>query len=214
MTRIKICGLVRSADVEAVNAARPDFAGFVVDVPASRRSVSPSDVRALAPRLAAGIRAMGVFVDAPVELVAALLNDGTLHMAQLHGSEDAPYVAALRALTDKQLVQAFCVASAADVERAAASTADLVLLDSGAGSGRTFDWRLARACPRPFILAGGLAPGTIAAAIAAARPTCVDLSSGVETDGAKDPDKIARAVAEAHGAGAPDDETTIARSGL
>lgn len=211
MTRIKVCGLVREDDVDAVNAARPDFAGFVVDVPASRRSVSPAEVRALAARLDAGIQAVGVFVDAPAATVAELLNDGTLDAAQLHGSEDAAYVSALRALTDKPLVQAFRVASAADVARAEASAADRVLLDSGAGSGRTFDWKLARACKRPFFLAGGLEPGTIARAVEAARPFGVDLSSGVETNGAKDPEKIARAVAEAHGADAPEAETTRAR---
>ncbi|MBC2889733.1 phosphoribosylanthranilate isomerase [Gordonibacter massiliensis] len=211
MTRIKVCGLVRAADVDAVNAARPDFAGFVVDVPASRRSVSPAEVRALAARLDAGIQAVGVFVDAPAATVAELLNDGTLDAAQLHGSEDAAYVSALRALTDKPLVQAFRVASAADVARAEASAADRVLLDSGAGSGRTFDWKLARACKRPFFLAGGLEPGIIARAVEAARPFGVDLSSGVETNGAKDPEKIARAVAEAHGADAPEAETTRAR---
>ncbi len=211
MTRIKVCGLVRAADVDAVNAARPDFAGFVVDVPASRRSVSPAEVRALAARLDAGIQAVGVFVDAPAATVAELLNDGTLDAAQLHGSEDAAYVSALRALTDKPLVQAFRVASAADVARAEASAADRVLLDSGAGSGRTFDWKLARACKRPFFLAGGLESGTIARAVEAARPFGVDLSSGVETNGAKDPEKIARAVAEAHGADAPEAETTRAR---
>lgn len=211
MTRIKVCGLVRAADVDAVNAARPDFAGFVVDVPASRRSVSPAEVRALAARLDAGIQAVGVFVDAPAATVAELLNDGTLDAAQLHGSEDAVYVSALRELTDKPLVQAFRVASAADVARAEASAADRVLLDSGAGSGRTFDWKLARACKRPFFLAGGLEPGIIARAVEAARPFGVDLSSGVETNGAKDPEKIARAVAEAHGADAPEAETTRAR---
>ncbi|RDB63818.1 N-(5'-phosphoribosyl)anthranilate isomerase [Gordonibacter sp. 28C] len=211
MTRIKLCGLVRPADVDAANAARPDYAGFVVDVPASRRSVSPAEVRLLAARLDEGIHAVGVFVDAPVRTVAELLNDGTLDAAQLHGSEDAAYVSALRELTDKPLVQAFRVASAADVARAEASAADCVLLDSGAGSGRTFDWELARACGRPFFLAGGLEPGTIARAVAAARPFAVDLSSGVETDGTKDAGKMARAVAEAHGAGAPEAETTRAR---
>lgn len=214
MTRIKVCGLVRPADVEAAGAARPDYAGFVVDVPGSRRSVTPAAARSLAARLATGIRAVGVFVDAPIELVAALLNDGALYAAQLHGSEDAAYVAALSALTDRPIVQAFRVASLADVARAAASAADCVLLDGGAGGGRAFDWRLARSCRRPFFLAGGLDPGTIAEAVAAARPFAVDLSSGVETDGRKDPAKIARAVAEAHAADAPGDETTRARSGL
>ena len=201
--RVKICGLSRAADVEAVNAVGPDYAGFVVDVPSSRRSVSPSEVRALASRLADGIQAVGVFVDAPVESVAALLNDGTLDVAQLHGAEDAAYVAALRALTGKPIVQAFRVESAADVARAEASAADCVLLDSGAGSGRAFDWTLARGCARPFFLAGGLGPGVIAQAVAQVRPFAVDMSSGVETDGAKDAEKIRAAVAEARSAGAP-----------
>lgn len=200
--RVKICGLTCAADVEAANAAGPDYAGFVVDVPSSRRSVSPGEVRALAAGLDAGIQTVGVFVDAPVDQVATLLNEGTLDAAQLHGSEDEAYVAALRALTDKPLVQAFRVESEADVARACASTADCVLLDGGAGSGRAFDWKLARGCTRPFFLAGGLGPGVIARAIAQVRPFAVDMSSGVETDGAKDAEKMRAAVAEARAAGA------------
>lgn len=198
-TRIKLCGLTCAVDVHAANAAHPDYAGFVVNVPDSRRSVEPDQLRLLTKLLNADIPAVGVFVDAPVELVAQLLNEGTLDLAQLHGHEDAEYVSSLQALTDKSLIQAFRVESAADVARAQESKADYILLDSGAGSGRTFNWSLVQECPRLFFLAGGLEPGTIAQAVEQVHPFAVDMSSGVETGGMKDLEKMRAAVAAAHG---------------
>lgn len=198
MTRIKICGLSRPCDVDYVNAAMPDYCGFVVNFPKSRRSVTPEQVRALRPRLFKEIAPVGVFVDRPVEEVAALLNDGTLSAAQLHGCEDDGYLAALRRLTDAPLIQAFRVASPADAARACESRADFVLLDSGQGSGRTFDWSQIEGVTRPFFLAGGLSPENLREAVARVHPFAVDLSSGVETGGLKDRAKILSAVHAVH----------------
>ncbi|OUQ15507.1 phosphoribosylanthranilate isomerase [Lachnoclostridium sp. An138] len=195
MTKIKICGLRRPQDIEAVNAARPDFAGFVVEVPGSRRSVDKRELRELAGRLEEGILSVGVFVNAPPELVAELLEEGTLDLAQLHGQEDEIYMAELRRLTEKPLIQAFSIQTGQDAERALESRADYLLLDQGrGGTGQTFDWSLLPEINRPFFLAGGLGEENLERAIRQVRPWAVDLSSSLETDGQKDPEKILRAV--------------------
>ena len=195
MTKIKICGLRRLRDIEAVNAARPDFAGFVVEVPGSRRSVDKRELRELAGRLEEGILSVGVFVNAPPELVAELLEEGTLDLAQLHGQEDEIYMAELRRLTEKPLIQAFSIQTGQDAERALESRADYLLLDQGrGGTGQTFDWSLLPEINRPFFLAGGLGEENLERAIRQVRPWAVDLSSSLETDGQKDPEKILRAV--------------------
>ena len=196
MTKIKICGLSRPEDIKAVNEVRPDFAGFVIEVPKSRRNVSAGQVRELAKGLAEQIQAVGVFVNASVELVAGLLNDGTLAMAQLHGSEDEAYIRELRQQTDKPLIQAFSIRTERDVERALQSSADYLLLDQGSGgTGQCFDWSLIPELTRPFFLAGGLGASNLSEAISRVKPWAVDLSSSLETEGRKDPAKIQAAVA-------------------
>ncbi len=196
MTRVKICGLFRPCDIEAVNEAGPDYCGFIVHFPKSHRNVTPEQVRILRAKLVPAITPVGVFVDQPVEDVAALLNDGTLSVAQLHGHEDERYIAALRALAPgHEIWKAFQVRSRKDLDAAKASTADIVLLDNGYGTGQTFDWSLISEVSRPFFLAGGLNPDNLAQAIRQVRPYGVDLSSGVETDRQKDPIKIRAAVA-------------------
>ncbi len=196
--KIKICGLSRREDVAYVNQTRPDWCGFVIDCPKSRRNVSGEQAAALRAELAPGIVPVGVFVDRPVEEVAALLNSGVISVAQLHGREDDAYISVLRTLAPGCVVwRAFQLRSQADLAAADASGADLVLLDNGRGTGQTFDWSLAGSVHRPFLLAGGLTPESIPRAVAALRPYGLDLSSGVETDGVKDPAKIQAAVTAA-----------------
>ena len=198
MTRIKICGLTRPEDVRYVNTAKPDWCGFILNFPSSRRNVPPEQARALRAGLDPDIRPVGVFVDRPVEEVAALLNSGVISVAQLHGREDNAYISVLRTLAPGCVVwRAFQLRSQADLAAADASGADLVLLDNGRGTGQTFDWSLAGSVHRPFLLAGGLTPESIPRAVAALRPYGLDLSSGVETDGVKDPAKIQAAVTAA-----------------
>ena len=122
---------------------------------------------------------------------------GVIDVAQLHGSEDDDYIARLRALTGKPIFRAFKVKSEADLPAIENCAADLVLLDSGAGTGKTFDWSLVRSVQRPYFLAGGLDPDNVADAIAALHPYGVDVSSGIETDGVKDESKMAAFVAVA-----------------
>ena len=186
MTRIKLCGLKRPRDIEWADELMPDYIGFVF-ARKSRRYVSPEIAKALRAELDPAIQAVGVFVNEAPEVVAALLNDGIIDIAQLHGGEDETYIKALRKLTDKPLIQAFRVDAQADLDRARASAADRILLDSGAGgTGTAFDWALLRNFDRPFFLAGGLAPANVAQAIKAVHPFAVDVSSGIETNGVKD----------------------------
>ena len=198
MTKIKICGLFRKCDIEAVNAYRPDWCGFIINFPKSHRNLEPDAVRALRAMLDPGIVPVGVFVDQPPEYVAALLNDGTISVAQLHGHEDAAYIVKLRALAPGcEIWKAVKVRSQADLDAANASTADLVVLDNGYGTGQTFDWSLAGGVDRPFLLAGGLTPENIPDAIQQLHPFGLDISSGVETNRIKDKDKIKAAITAA-----------------
>lgn len=197
MTRIKLCGLSRIEDVEAANRLMPEYIGFIF-ARKSKRYVDPERARALRARLAPGIQAVGVFVREDPEAVARLLDQGVIDLAQLHGGEDDAYVARLRALTDKPLIQAFRVDAAADIGRAQRSSADYILLDSGAGgTGTTFDWSLLKTIHRPWFLAGGLGPDNVRQAVKSFGPWAVDVSSGIETDGKKDPEKMRRFVENA-----------------
>lgn len=194
-TRIKICGLTRSEDIQAVNEAKPDFAGFIVEFPKSRRNVTVDQLRQLRKKLDESILPVGVFVNAPVELPAQLLNEGTIALAQLHGQEDEAYIRQLKTMTDQLLIKAFSIKTEGDVKSAIRSEADYILLDQGAGgTGETFDWNLVPAIKRPWFLAGGLGCDNLETAIKMLHPWAADLSSSVETDGHKDPDKIAKAV--------------------
>lgn len=191
MTKIKLCGLSRPCDIEWANELRPDYIGFVF-AEKSSRWVSPQRAAELKALLNPTIRAVGVFVREPVESAAALLQSGIIDIAQLHGGESEEYIAALRALTDKPIFKAFSVVGPKDVQRANASSADLVLLDSGSGgTGTVFDWRLLQGITRPYFLAGGLDAGNVGEAISRLRPYGVDVSSGIETDGRKDWNKMA-----------------------
>ncbi len=193
-TKCKLCGLMRPADIAAANALMPEYIGFVF-APKSRRYLPPAQAAVLKRQLAPGITAVGVFVNEPPESVAALLNGGVIDAAQLHGREGEDYIAHLRTLTEKTILQAFKIATPQDVARAEQSTADFVLLDSGAGSGTTFDWALLKSIRRPYFLAGGLDPQNVTQAIQALHPYAVDVSSGIEENGHKDAEKMAAFVA-------------------
>ena len=98
-------------------------------------------------------------------------------------------------MTDQLIIKAFSIKTEADVEKAIRSEADYILLDQGAGgTGETFDWNLVPSIKRPWFLAGGLGWDNLETAIHLLHPWAVDLSSSVETDGHKDPDKILKAV--------------------
>ena len=195
--KIKLCGLTRPCDIEAVNELQPDYIGFVF-AKKSRRYVSPEKAEELKVMLAPGIQAVGVFVNEEPEQIAALLEAGTIDVAQLHGQESETEIRRLRELTDHPLIQAFRIDTEQDVERANASTADYVLLDSGAGgTGTVFDWDLLQAIRRPYFLAGGLDTENLGTVKAKLNPYGADVSSGIETGGDKDKEKMTAFVAAA-----------------
>ena len=190
MTQIKLCGLSRPEDIRTANELMPEYIGFVFAAK-SRRCISPALALLLKQQLSPGIRTVGVFVRESPEEIARLLRSGIIDIAQLHGGEDSAYIEKLRSLTEAPLIQAFRIDTAADVLRAQDSPADLILLDSGpGGTGQTFDWSLLSGIRRPWFLAGGLTPENAAEAVQALRPTAVDISSGIETNGVKDPAKM------------------------
>ena len=205
MTKIKLCGLSRPCDVEAANALKPDYIGFVF-APASRRYVTPRQAAELKKLLSPEIAAVGVFVGEAPEIVAALLNGSVIDIAQLHGDETEDDIRRLRQLTDRPLIRAFRIRTAHDAELAGASTADYVLLDSGAGTGSVFDWQLVQRMRRPYFLAGGLNAENVESAVKLLRPFAVDVSSGIETDGRKDHRKMAAFVAAVRRADASAEE--------
>lgn len=190
MTRIKLCGLTRSCDIAAANELMPDYIGFVF-APKSRRYVSPEQAKALKEQLSPGIKAVGVFAGEAPEVIAALLHQGIIDIAQLHGSETERDILNLRALTTAPILQAFRIDSEQDVIRAEQSSADYLLLDSGSGgTGTAFDWKLIQDIRRPYFLAGGLNPENVGQAVEMLHPYAVDVSSGIETDGYKDITKM------------------------
>ena len=194
-TKIKICGLRRREDILAVNESGPDYCGFIIEFPKSSRNVTGVQVRELTAKLNPDIIPVGVFVNAAPERVEELLLDGTIHIAQLHGQEDETYIRELKQLSDKPIIKAFSVKTAEDIEKAVQSPADYILLDQGSGgTGKTFDWSLIPEIERPFFLAGGIGALNMKQAICEIRPYAVDLSSSVETEKWKDPEKIRQVV--------------------
>ena len=193
MTKIKLCGLSRPQDIEAANALGPEYIGFVF-ARGSRRYVSPKTAAELKSELDPLIRAVGVFVDEAPEEVARLLNTGIIDIAQLHGTEDEAYIAKLRELTDKPVIKAFRMDAEDVLARASECSADAILLDSGAGSGMTFNWKMLKHFTRKYFLAGGLNPDNVAEAIRELHPAAVDVSSGIETEGRKDAAKMRQLV--------------------
>lgn len=188
MVKIKLCGLTRRCDIEWANELLPDYVGFVFA--GSRRRVTDGQAAQLRKILREDIPAVGVFVDEPIDHVAALVRQGVIQMVQLHGTEDEGFIRELRRAVSVPVIQAFSVRSPEDIQDAGKSSADFILLDHGAGgTGQAFDWSLAAALDRPYFLAGGLHPGNAAAA-AELRPYAVDVSSGIETEGVKDRQKM------------------------
>lgn len=194
MTKIKLCGLSRTCDIEAANELKPEYIGFVFALK-SRRYVSPEKALALKKQLNPEIKAVGVFVDEKPEWIADLLRNGVIDIAQLHGRETKESIVRLRQLTDSPVIKAFSVDTKQDIEAANASSADYVLLDSGkGGTGEIFDWKLLEKMNRPYFLAGGLTVENVRDAVKIWKPYAVDVSSGIENGGYKDRMKMERFV--------------------
>ena len=188
--KIKICGLMRPEDIDAVNEYRPDLAGFIL-ARGRRRSLTDQQMRELVRALRPEIQSAAVFLDQDPAWIAELAAQDLMDVIQLHGQESNEEIRFLRENTDKKIIKAFRIEKADDIRTVQESEADLVLLDSGAGgTGEVFDWSLIRQIHRPYILAGGLDPENVRAALEQMHPYAVDVSSGVETAHCKDSEKI------------------------
>jgi phosphoribosylanthranilate isomerase len=191
--KIKICGVFRDEDVDSLNEAMPDYTGFVFA--SSKRKVSTAQAAKLRRRLADGITPVGVFVNALIEDILALYFDGVISLAQLHGNEDENYIKRLIEASAKGgvPVPVIKVMRGGELARGTPLTtdADYYLIDSGAGSGLSFDWNVLNSAKfdKPWFLAGGINVDNIEQAMSF-KPFCIDISGGAETDGVKDREKI------------------------
>ena len=191
MVKIKICGIKRLEDIEIVNRYKPDYIGFVFAD--SKRKVSHELAFELKSNLSPDITSVGVFVDADMDEITKLFDEGIIDMAQLHGSENEEYIINLKENTNCKLkiINAIEMSDEKDLLEYDNSAADFLLLDSGKGSGKTFDWSLIRKdLNKKFFLAGGINKSNVMEAIGEFNPFAVDLSSSLETDGFKDENKI------------------------
>ncbi len=206
MTKVKICGIQDPASAAAAAEAGVDFVGLVF-VPGSRRRVDETSVLRIISdaRAAAGsVRVVGLFADQPAGEVNAVAGRCTLDMVQLCGAEsleycsgmDTPVIKVLHVpgnATVKDSVDGLYDKAAALADRGHWVTLDSKVEGLQGGTGRSFDWDIARelsARGLSFLLAGGLTPENVASALDRVRPWGVDVSSGVETGGAKDAEKI------------------------
>jgi len=183
LRQIKICGLTTADDVNAVNAAPPDFAGFVFAEESSRR-VTLSKAAELRGMLRPSIAVVGVFVDAEPAMIAELAAAGVIELVQMHGHETDTDVATIKERTGLPVLKGVRMN---DGGRTDFPSADHIILDSTAGSGHVFDWKNIPPLGRPFFLAGGITTGNLATALAVPGVIGVDISSGAERGGHKNP---------------------------
>lgn len=208
MTLIKICGIKRVEDIQYVNKYLPHYIGFVFAE--SKRRVSAEQVRILKQRLDPTINTVGVFVNEDIEEIVKIADECRLDGIQIHGDETVQYVDTLRgklqshpANRNVEIWKAVRVKDESSISLLNSYKVDAFVLDAfveGAygGAGKVFDWKLASLAEsygRIFI-AGGLSPENVTDAVKTVRPYGVDVSSGVETGGFKDEDKIKQFVGE------------------
>jgi len=194
MSKVKICGLSRMEDIAAVNRALPDFIGFVFAQ--SRRRVDMNTAAVLKKNLDPSIKAVGVFVDERMSAISDMYQKGIIDLVQLHGDEDDEYISQLKNTCGCSVIKAVGVGAALPplpVEP------NYLLFDTlsaqRGGIGKAFVWNLLKQYDElPYFLAGGLSIDNVVDAVGLLSPFCVDVSSGVETDGWKDAVKIEKFV--------------------
>ncbi len=201
MSKIKVCGIRRIEDIEYVNNSRPDYVGFVFAE--SKRRVSVETVITLGSKLGRGIKKVGIFVNEAAESVMDTAKRCSLDVVQLHGSETPEYVENLQRMIKKDLKlnvevwKAIRVKDIRSIEQMECFKADAFVLDAFSegiygGTGKAFDWGIAIEAKKhgKVFLAGGLNLQNVQEAVKAVKPYGVDVSSGVETDGFKDRQKV------------------------
>ena len=185
MTKIKMCGMMNTSDVIAVKELKVDYAGFILSQ-GFKRSISYNTFDVLLGYLAdTNIKKVGVFVNESIDLILNRYSD-KIDIIQLHGSEDDIYIEKLKSAVNKPIIKAFKIKTEDDVKAAQRSKADMILLDSGVGSGKLFDHGLLDTIQRDYFLAGGLDAENIGDILNKLSPYAVDISSGIETNGKKD----------------------------
>lgn len=189
--KVKMCGLCRPEDIVYANEVQPDYVGFVF-YPKSHRAVTREQACEYRKTLLPSIRTVGVFVNEDPKTIIDLLEEGILDAAQLHGDETEEDIQYLQAVCGKPVIKAVKVRDRYDVEAWLDSSADYLLFDNGMGTGRAFDWSVLGGIDREFFLAGGLQTENLAEAMKTVRPYAVDISSGIESDRKKDPEKMRR----------------------
>ena len=207
--KVKMCGISKVETIPAIVDAKPDYMGLVFAP--SKRQVTVDQAKILVEELHRGyakkygsdtehdkngtIKTVGVFVNETVENLVTIANEANLDAVQLHGDEDEAFIQSLKERTNVEVWKAVQIRSAADAEAWIDSSADMLLFDAyhkdeRGGTGEVFDWSCLDEFERPFMLAGGIDSTNVARAIRTVRPYGIDISSGIETEGVKDNEKI------------------------
>ena len=207
--KVKMCGISKVETIPAVVEAKPNYMGLVFAP--SKRQVTVDQAKTLVEELHKGcakkygsdtepdkndtIKTVGVFVNETVDNLVTIANEVNLDAVQLHGDEDETFIQSLKERTNVEVWKAVQIRSAVDAEAWIDSSADMILFDAyhkdeRGGTGEVFDWSSLDAFERPFMLAGGIDSTNVARAIRTVRPYGIDTSSGIETNGVKDDEKI------------------------
>ena len=200
--KVKMCGISKVETIPAVVEARPDYMGLVFAP--SKRQVTVEQAKILIEELhkqcinhydTKVVKTVGVFVNETLDNLVRIADTANLDAVQLHGDEDETFIQSLKERTNVEVWKAVQIRSAADVEEWIDSSADMLLFDAyhkdeRGGTGEVFDWSFLDAFERPFMLAGGIDSTNVARAIRTVRPYGIDISSGIETNGVKDDEKI------------------------
>lgn len=197
MSKIKICGMMHKEDIEAVNELRPDFVGFIMSTEQKfRRQISTAKAEKFRSLLKPSIKAVGVFVDEPIEFIEEICENDIIDLIQLHGNEDDDYILKLSRRVKTPIIKAVHVRTTEQILEAQKLHCQYLLLDTAytdkvGGGGKSFNWDIIpEKLQKPFFLAGGINADNIADAVKTVNPYSIDLSSSVEIDGKKDRSKI------------------------
>lgn len=200
--KVKMCGISKVETIPAVVEAKPDYMGLVFAP--SKRQVTVEQAEILVEELhkqcinhydTKVVKTVGVFVNETLDNLVRTADTANLDAVQLHGDEDEAFIQSLKERTNVEVWKAIQIRSAADVEKWIDSSADMLLFDAyhkdeRGGTGEVFDWSSLDTFERPFMLAGGIDSTNVARAIRTVRPYGIDISSGIETNGVKDDEKI------------------------